>query len=392
MRVVLSDLLAEQAASVDLQGLDPDELVADGRRALRNRRRVAVAAAAACTAVALGTAALVVGGDGDAEISPAPPVDGGVPRVLTFGQGQNVHLGDRTIDTDLDFLSIDVTDDGAVLTTLDGGVWFTDGSTVESIGSTAGAGDVTSSSVTWPHGRPPDWVRTDSAGSLAAWLEYPRRREIVLVVYDTDLRREVGRHSFEVAARAASRLDALVDGRAYVAVTAVEGGVDSVVAWDAFSGERDYRRASEPAPETRGRVRSLVLGSPDGRVLGAGRFVYTEPQDRLVVDGGRLTGDSQGLQLFDGASGDRVVLDVPDGFETGAFYPVEWLDDDRIAMIYGNLAPDGDLLVCRLSAHRCEVAIDRDFWTVSPLLPGEGGVGAEYALGLVLHELGGPPQ
>ena len=50
--------------------------------------------------------------------------------------GQVLHLGDREIDTGLDYLSIDVTDDGAALSTFDGGIWFTDGSIVDRVGAT----------------------------------------------------------------------------------------------------------------------------------------------------------------------------------------------------------------------------------------------------------------
>jgi hypothetical protein len=64
---------------------------------------------------------------------PAEPVrtSQGIVRPLAYGQGQVLHLGDREIDTGLDFLSLDVTDDGAALTTLDGGIWFTDGTEVD---------------------------------------------------------------------------------------------------------------------------------------------------------------------------------------------------------------------------------------------------------------------
>ena len=59
-------------------------------------------------------------------------------RPITYGQEQTLHLGTRQIETGIDFLSVAVTDDGAALTTIDGGIWFTDGQTVEAIGSTLG--------------------------------------------------------------------------------------------------------------------------------------------------------------------------------------------------------------------------------------------------------------
>jgi hypothetical protein len=55
---------------------------------------------------------------------------------------------DRSIDTGQDLLSLDVTDDGVAFTTFDGGLWFTDGSTIEQIGATA-PGSVSSQGVAW---------------------------------------------------------------------------------------------------------------------------------------------------------------------------------------------------------------------------------------------------
>ncbi len=61
------------------------------------------------------------------------------------------------------------------------------------------------------------------------------------------------------------------------------------------------------------------------------------------------------------------------------------MDDDRFTLISGNGAPVGDLLVCGISEGRCDVALDRSDWATEPLLPGDGGVGAELALGRAMQ-------
>ena len=100
-----------------------------------------------------------------------PPLRRGAS--LTYGDGQTLHLGDLSVDTGINFLTIDVSTDGVVLTTLDGGIWFSDGRSVDRVGQTTG-GDVKGSGVSWTHSRPPAWVVTDAVGSsLFAWLEYP---------------------------------------------------------------------------------------------------------------------------------------------------------------------------------------------------------------------------
>ena len=173
MNVDLQNLLAARADTVEPPTFDPLAVVARGERRVRRRNRLTAAAAALALAVALGVTALVLDRGGD-QIAPSERPDlTWTPgtRPITYGQEQTLHLGTREIDTGLDFLSVDLTDDGAALTTLDGGIWFTDGETVERIGSTL-TGRVRPDGVDWLATRPRDWVVTDTAGSLMAWVEY----------------------------------------------------------------------------------------------------------------------------------------------------------------------------------------------------------------------------
>ena len=80
------------------------------------------------------------------------------------------------------------------------------------------------------------------------------------------------------------------------------------------------------------------------------------------------------------ATGERLRVSVPDGYDGEAMGVFQWLDDDRFALVVpgppaSERVPTGDLLVCRISAGQCRtVASGEQDW----LLPGPfGGVGAE---------------
>lgn len=188
MNVDLQHVLAAMADSLDAPTFDPQVVVADGDRLVQRRRRILVAGSALALALVLGTTVLVTTRGADRPTPAEPPVP--VPtwdigtRPLAYGQVQTLYIGERTIDTGLDFLSIDLTDEGAALTTLDGGIWFTDGDTLELIGTTLP--NVVSHD---------DWVANDASGPLLAWMEFRDQRidRPELVVFDTAGRDEVAR-------------------------------------------------------------------------------------------------------------------------------------------------------------------------------------------------------
>lgn len=76
-------------------------------------------------------------------------------------------------------------------------------------------------------------------------------------------------------------------------------------------------------------------------------------------------------------------MELPDGFEGTEVWFLQWLDDDRFTVIQ---VPQGDLLVCQIEAGRCGVEIESSTWTSAPIIPGHGGVGAEWALSRAMRE------
>ena len=73
------------------------------------------------------------------------------------GQGRDLHLGRAPGDTGLDFVALDLTDDGAALVTVDGAVWFADGTGVERVGTTSGATATKDDGVSPAGGQAQEW-------------------------------------------------------------------------------------------------------------------------------------------------------------------------------------------------------------------------------------------
>lgn len=385
----LQDLLAQRADSVEPPTYDPLAVVARGERRIRRRHRMTAAGAALALAATMGVTALVLD-RGDDRTAPAHRLgrDDLVwtpgTRPITYGQGQTLHLGTRGFDTGIDFLSVAPTDDGAALTTVDGGIWFTDGRTIERIGSTRG-GRVRPGSVSWPAGRPRDWVATDSAGSLLAWLEYRGQRldRPELMVFDSASRAVLSRTPIELTDGGSATILAVADRGVFLAESP-QGfpDPDSLRRYDVDAGVFEPVDEADVEAARRAVGRALVVGpsADDGRLLhGEGDRGSTNSVNQLTVVDFRIA------ELVDPHTGDQVELRVPAGYEAGQLWFVQWVDDDRFTLITGNGAPVGDLLDCRIAEGRCGVLLTRSTWTTEPLLPGEGGVGAELALGRAME-------
>jgi hypothetical protein len=302
-------------------------------------------------------------------------------RPVTYGVGRVLHVGSRQVDTGLDFVTLDVVDHGALLTTMDGGVWFSDGDTVERVGTTL-TGRVRPHSITWFVARPEGWVRAGPLqykGWLAAWMEFAagdvHRPE--LVVFDAAKREVVARRAVDVGPRTTVRVLGVTGGAAYV-ITDTPGRDDQQVlrlsthSW----GRLHPVDLADFEVELRADSR-LVVGDDPGTPLttyreGDGAVNQT---DRVPVRDGRLT------SLSLDHSGARVDLRLPADVdpETHAVHLVQWVDEDRFAVVDSPRA-DQRLLVCDLSRKRCEVALDATGWDVPPQLGGDGGPAGELAL------------
>ena len=171
----VAEMLAARADAQDPPRVDPRDMVARGERLLERRRRRAATALMGGLALVVGAVLLVAPGrEGDvAPARPSDPTRTTEPgaRPLGYVEGRVLHLGARQIDTGLDVVALDLTDDGAALVTLDGAVWFSDGSVVERVGTSFGATAISRTGLELDAGTPQEWVVSDSSGSLLAWAE-----------------------------------------------------------------------------------------------------------------------------------------------------------------------------------------------------------------------------
>jgi hypothetical protein len=382
MNFELQDLLARRADGVEPPTYDPHAVMARAERRIRRRNRITAAGAALALAVTMVVSALALDRGSDSTLPVDRPDGDGLTRTpatrpITYGQGQTLHLGTREIDTGLDFLSVDVTDNGAALTTIDGGIWFTDGETVERIGNSL-ALRVRAGLVWGGAGRPRGWVVSDTAGSLLAWLEFQHERvdRPELVVYDSAVRAVLARVATKVSSRNSATALAIAGRRVFVTEDAPGSGTpESLLRYDLETGVLDRVEEADVTTARREASRALVVGtSADNGTLIDWDGDGVGFAEALTVQESRLEG------LFDPHTGEEVELRVPRGYEAGVLWVVQWLDDDRFTLISGNRAPVGDLLVCQITDGRCDVLLERSSWVTEPLLPGHGGVGAELAM------------
>lgn len=317
----------------------------------------------------------------------------GTVRPLTWAEGRRVHVGNATVTVARTPLSLDVVDGGAAFTTLDGGIWFTDGLSVVQIGLTS-SGQRLATGLRWgASGKPHDWVVSDNTGSRLAWFEYPNQDRPEIVVYDAAQRRRVARHPVDERAdcpRCAQLLS--VDDRHVhwteglwrgYGTAAHLGARRSVLRLDLATGQVLRVPDTCLASSLRTRPRMLVVGAPAGISLSDGIG------QEFASVGGRLVATTfdSGSVVATG-SDEPLRLRAPRGYGSGPnarLVLFQWLDDERFALVDTTAWVSGvhrgeDLLVCTLSAHRCVVAVRRPLSADGLVLPEVGTPGSQQAV------------
>jgi hypothetical protein len=413
----LHQTFERQAGNAGTPDLDIEQLVGLGERRLRRRRLTAVAGTGAAVALAI---AVAVGGTAvmraDQQQGPIdrPPTNPDRTHTTTptqtrpivysdvrldhgpdFLLGDPIHVGDHVVETGSGWVHMDVTDDGVVYSTGgyvdDGRLWFTDGGTPEQIGSHA---------CVQLHGWPGTVVTGDS-GSLAAWFDCTQNHHAELVVYDTSAGRETMRREIPGCSEThfgrdlghEVRIGACLPGEIigdhlYIpgnesygtnADTVQNYALEFDLATDRVSKVKlvipygEDLVAQSYLDDIGSQRRSLVIGDSweTGTPTLGGDFGVVGKRLVPSSDDGSLT------SAFDTATHRPIRLNLPpdyqpseyDEFPGGIDFVIfEWLDDDTVALVRptvtmapdlpdGTSLPDRDILTCRLSTGRCELAV-----------------------------------
>jgi hypothetical protein len=340
----------------------PFELLRDTahRRARRNRIAGALAASVAVAVVVVSAAVLTGTDDSSAPEPVAPPYDVSTTHPLTYGVGTTIHYGDRTVEVPATVLELDVTDAGVVARTEDGGIWFTDGTALDQVGTLGEPGSAFAVP-DHPYGTSWGFVVSDNTGARAAWLEFPRTGEPELVVYNTRTAEESARMPLGVEPGTYALLAGVTDryGYWYTNPETVEddvplpqqrldlaSGTSEAVTWETYEADR-------PGP---GSPRTMTVSHAQGdepvvpKVVDATAWQFDVRGDRVEPQG------AQPMHARDGGTGQRFAFDAPERYpNAGPGWLTQWLDGDTVVITLSRGGKD-DLLECRHSTGECTLA------------------------------------
>lgn len=335
-------------------------------RRVRRTRVASIAVAASVVAASVTT--VYLGRDADRRSEPAP-VTPPTSRPLAYADGSTIHYGDRTVEAAGPVAELDLTDDGVGFRTNDGRIWFSDGSTVDQLGTLGETGPRYGDNP-WPLTVRPSWMLSPNRGSRLVWFEFPAPGEPEVVVYDTGAKQEVTRDTVRLLAGQTAVPAQLSENFVYWFKDSSSDDMpedQAQVRYDPATGEQTRVTERELLDDL---DRDAALRSI--RLKGDGRWEKA-PNGFHYSDG---MGLQMGLDLrkeiagVDGVApmgpGDMVAEDVsgrPFAFEpprnytdkSGVGWLVQWLDDETVVVL-SPLRQSTDLIACHLDTGGCEVA------------------------------------
>jgi hypothetical protein len=288
-------------------------------------------------------------------------------RPLAYAVGSTIHYGDRSIDVGEEVQFLTVTDDGVAFVREplrsqpgDKPLWFTDGSTVERIGTTSGSPARGYS------------VEASDTGSLLVVRPFRMGREYFVVI-DTSTGQLIHRDSARFGDRDVVVLSVRDDAIywVYPADTPcdVEGDREClrhrwVVRYDVAADSLARVPWAQYDDDLRGRPRTFV-GPDRGTPPVPGTFAVDAPFfDRMGT--GLVARDYDGareLTLIEARTGEPIRLRVQSGAtEATRFEFSQWLDDDHLVLfaytgLSTEIADEGDIFVCALSTGDCRIEL-----------------------------------
>ncbi len=413
MNDVLRETLARRAHAVDPPGVDVESLVARAEKHLRRRRVGAVAGSILGVALVLAVpAALVDLRDEPRSVEqpkpPAPPKqdpkqdkDIAAQRPLVYAEGSILHVGSEEIDTGFTpayspisagavgspdgvkfsgkgdripaskvMNDLYVTDDGAVFTTYDGQIWFSDGTSVQHIGGVPGKDQLREGALADSCGNctSPGAIESDDSGSRVAWLEHASGGRHELVVFDTAERAVRTRLTLPLLPRAYGFLEDMYGDHVYWTRYPWRGGSRSQLMRTTVSTSTHHRATQRMlAAERQGKARLVVGRGPEA----AG--VTPRDEQSFQALGSRLepvrfdhdvTNANYFVPVFHPVTGERLHFRAPAGLEkTNELVLFEWLDDDRFVLSTAPRWTTGerrDIVVCRISTEQCKITVRKN--------------------------------
>jgi len=348
-----------------------DALRETARRRTRRTTTAAVVAAAAALVVVAGTTLLVMTDDDDKDLRPTQLPHVNTTHPLTYAEGAAIHYGDLSVTAPAAVLELDVTDDGVVARTDDGGIWFTDGTDLDQIGTLGEPGSAYDNQGR-PHPYAATWgfVVSDNIGSRAGWFEFPQPGQPELVVYDTRTREETARQPLDVTPGDYALLGRVTERYGYW-FTDPESDSDNGplpqarVELATGAQEQITRQVYEADTPGVGTPRTMMVSHAEGNepVI---YFVVDGTNWQFNVRGGRVEPQgAQPLDARDGRTGERFAFAAPDGYpNTLPMWLSQWLDEDTVIItgirggdINGAPGDNDDLLECHFSTGACAVAL-----------------------------------
>ncbi len=323
------------------------------RRARRTTATVAVATAVVTVGVIAASLSFFADDDSAAP-EPIAPTPADTARPLTYAAGADLHLGEATVTMSVPVAEIDLTDNGAIVRTEDGTIWFTGGEEPQQVGTLGSPGDRYATSEP-PLFTPNGWVVSGNLGTLAAWFEFPVADAPVLVVLDTEtLEPVVDRVPITVRGETWEMPQSVTEDAVFWFVDALSEDdampaarfVIATGTQEAISGE-EYA-ASLPAEAS---PRLLVTNGPG--------LVPYSPTDGIPqqfgVSGGFFKPVAGGdFRASDGLTGEPMEFKALDGYQRSLVFLTQWIDDDTV-VLRADSSTGYDLLVCKISTKSCQV-------------------------------------
>ena len=345
------------------------------RRDRRSSGAVIAAGAAAVVAVVVTTA--VLGPDDDPRPSPVEPprTEQTPPRPLMYADGATIHYGDRTMAADGEVVELDPTDQGVAFRTIEGRIWFTDGTSIDEIGvlgePVEPAGDLEQwmgSSDYADAARATGWIVSGNSGSNLLWFDFTDPGTPEAVVYDTSARDVVLRTAVDTPPGGWTGPHSVTEDSAYLFRDPDPFADDDLpqVRLDLDTGAQTRISGKEYLADVGSRpARSLQISHAE-RGFELYEIIEGTGHQWDVYRGRLRPMGMQPIEVRDALSGVELSLRAPDGYpNTNPVWLTQWLDDESV-VIFDGTGDQDRLLECPVPKGTCAVAASRPSSIVVP--------------------------